>query len=317
MHLTMKKYLLLIAAAALSLSCEPKDIPNGNDPNQRIVTADASEITETSAVLTGYANLPDGTAGVKFGIAVSTEKTPTPDNGKTFETWDLGGNHQFSCQATGLLMAETYYYRAYLKEGGSYQYGKTRQFTTKDFIVGTQEVVDLGLSVKWRSCNLGASSPFEPGDYYAWGEIRPKEEYSGKTYAWVKGDEFTKYNLVDEKIQLDISDDAAHAALGGSWRMPTYDEFRELLSCPRTKTGRNGVTGFLFTGPSGNRIFLPAAGDWVLTTFNEEEGRGCYWTSSLRSPNSYYAWLALMQSGTVTMSGLSRYHGHSIRPVSD
>lgn len=313
----MKKYFLLFAALLLWISCAPKDVPEGNDPDQRIVTGEVSEITETSAFLTGYANLPDGTTGVKYGIAVSTDKSPTPDNGKAFETWNLDGNHRFSCQAEGLLIAETYYYRAYIKESGHYQYGKTKQFTTKDFIVGAREAVDLGLSVKWRSCNLGASSPFEAGDYYAWGETRPKTEYSKNTYAWVRGDEFTKYNLVDEKIQLDITDDAARVQLGGSWRMPTYDEFRELLSCPRTKTGRKGVVGFLFTGPSGNRIFLPAAGDWVITTFNDEEGRGCYWTSSLRSPNSYYAWLALMQSGTVVMSGLSRYHGQSIRPVTE
>ena len=244
----MKKYLSLFAAMALLLCCEPKDTPEGNDPSQRIVTADASEITETSAVLKGYANLSDGTGSVKFGVAVSADKNPTPDNGKSFETWDLDENNQFTIQATGLLMAE---------------------------------------------------------------------DYSGKTYAWVRGDDFTKYNLEDQKIQLDLSDDAARVALGGSWRMPTYDEFRELLSCPRTRTGRKGVMGFLFTGPSGNRLFLPAAGDWVGTNFNDEEGRGCYWTSSLRSPNSYYAWLALMQSGTVTMGGLSRYHGHSIRPVTE
>ena len=313
----MKRYLLFSAALAMLLACEPKDVPDGNDPNQRIVTADASEITETSAVLKGYANLPDGTNAVKFGMAVSTDKNPSPENGTTYETWDLDGNHQFSCQAVGLWIAETYYYRAYTKESGRYQYGKSKQFTTKDFVVSGQGAVDMGLSVKWRSCNLGASGPFDAGDYFAWGETRSKEDYSGKTYAWVRGDEFTKYNLEDAKIQLDITDDAARAALGGSWRMPTYDEFRELLSCPRTRTGRQGVAGFLFTGPSGNRLFLPAAGDWIGTNFNDEEGRGCYWTSSLRSPNSYYAWLALMQSGTVTMSGLSRYHGHSIRPVTE
>ena len=313
----MKKYLSLFAAMALLLCCEPKDTPEGNDPSQRIVTADASEITETSAVLKGYANLSDGTGSVKFGVAVSADKNPTPDNGKSFETWDLDENNQFTIQATGLLMAEDYYYRAYIKEGGRYQYGKPKQFTTKDFVVSGQETVDLGLSVKWRSCNLGASTPFDAGAYYAWGETKAKEDYSGKTYAWVRGDDFTQYNLEDQKIQLDLSDDAARVALGGSWRMPTYDEFRELLSCPRTRTGRKGVMGFLFTGPSGNRLFLPAAGDWVGTNFNDEEGRGCYWTSSLRSPNSYYAWLALMQSGTVTMGGLSRYHGHSIRPVTE
>ena len=316
----MGRYLSLFAAVSLLIACQPGDFPGGGyDSSGRIGTGEVSAITETSAVLSGYVNMPDG-SGARFGIVYSTDKTPTLENGKTLRSWDLDDNNQFSCQATGLLIAETYYYRAFLVENARYRWGKTISFTTKDFTGNGQEAVDLGLSVKWRAGNLGTSDPFSAGDYYAWGETAPKTDYFQNNYVWSRGDEFTKYNHEDGKLELDPADDAARVRLGGSWRMPTYAEFRELLSCPRTWTGRKGVMGILFTGPSGAKIFLPAVGDRVGTNTDAEGNRGCYWSSTLPSPNSYYAWLAYMHSGVVTMTsstGFGRYHGQSIRPVSD
>ncbi len=312
----MKRFLTILSAAALLLSCQREEFPGGNDPSRRIVTSEAASVTETSAVLKGYANLPDDGTYYRYGIVVSTDKTPTAGNGQVIEARGTDADHQFSCQATGLLMAQTYYFRAYLLESGRYQWGKTYQFTTKDFTEGSLEAVDLGLSVKWGSCNLGAAGPFDSGDYFAWGETVPKKDYSRYTYAWVNGDEFTKYNREDEKTLLDPSDDAATVALGGNWRTPTYEEFRELLSCERTRTGRKGVVGFLITGPSGKRIFLPATGEYILTDLVNVGSRGCYWTT-LRTPDPYYARLACINSGSLVMTYLSRYHGHSIRPVSD
>ena len=108
-----------------------------------------------------------------------------------------------------------------------------------------KNAVDLGLSVKWATCNLGASSPEQPGDFYAWGETTPKAKFgSMEGYKWSYaekssyGDEillFSKYNSqsnqgkVDNKSKLDIEDDAARAKLGGKWRMPTKKEFQELI----------------------------------------------------------------------------------------
>ncbi|MBQ5370375.1 MAG: T9SS C-terminal target domain-containing protein, partial [Bacteroidaceae bacterium] len=118
------------------------------------------------------------------------------------------------------------------------------------------EYVDLGLSVKWATCNVGADSPEDYGDYFAWGETSPKSTYDWSTYKWCKGayDNLTKYNTnsgfgtVDNKNQLDLSDDAARANWGGSWRMPTDEEFIELgEKCSWKRTTQNGVKGYKVT----------------------------------------------------------------------
>ena len=115
------------------------------------------------------------------------------------------------------------------------------------------EAVDLGLSVKWANMNVGAKKSSDYGTYFAWGETRPKEFYSWKTYAWSKGDTqfLTKYSFADRKVQLAPSDDAARANLGGEWRMPTVDEFEELVNpanCKWEWTTKNGVNGYKVTG---------------------------------------------------------------------
>lgn len=101
------------------------------------------------------------------------------------------------------------------------------------------EAIDLGLpsGTLWASCNVGATKPEEYGDYFAWGEITPKENYSESTYKWCNGDldKLTKYNAnnsygtVDNKKELDLADDAAYMNWGGRWRMPSLDQIKELL----------------------------------------------------------------------------------------
>ena len=138
---------------------------------------------------------------------------------------------------------------------------------------GNHEYVDLGLSVKWATCNVGASKPEEYGDYFAWGETQPKNTYDWSTYKWCNGsyDTQTKYctkssyGTVDNKTQLELSDDAARANWGGSWRMPTDAEMTELREqCTWTWTTQNGVYGYKVTskksGYTNKSIFLPAAG---------------------------------------------------------
>ena len=129
------------------------------------------------------------------------------------------------------------------------------------------EAVDLGLSIKWANFNIGAFDPTHYGDYFAWGETEPKEEYSWENYKWCDGD-YTKlnkyctkeqYGIVDNQTILQLCDDAAHTKLGGKWRMPTMEECQELVNmCTWTWTTVNGINGHLITGPNGNTIFLPA-----------------------------------------------------------
>ena len=195
--------------------------------------------------------------------------------------------------------------------------------------VAIPEAIDLGLpsGIKWASFNLGAAMPEENGYYYAWGETSPKTDYSWASYRWCMGsvNTMTKYcqnaeygyeGFTDEKTVLDPEDDAAYVNLGGNWRMPTDAEMTELRdNCSWEWTTQNGVYGRLVTGPNGNSIFLPAAGDW-------DSGAGSYgdyWSSSLY-PNSDYvfdAWYLYLNSGNVGKGSSLRCFGLSVRPVYD
>ena len=185
--------------------------------------------------------------------------------------------------------------------------------------------VDLGLSVKWACCNVGAESPEDYGGYYAWGETEEKNNYSRSTYKWCNGsyDTMTKYCIsnsdgtVDNKTTLDLSDDVAHVKWGGSWRMPTIDELNELRSkCSWEWTLSNGMLGYKVTGPNGNSIFLPAAGVRSDDNVSSRGSYGSYWSSTLGSSGSSGASI-FFYSSYHAWSGSSRYYGHTVRPVTD
>ena len=188
------------------------------------------------------------------------------------------------------------------------------------------EAIDLGLSVKWATCNVGATSPEEYGGYYAWGEIEAKDEYSWSTYKWCNGtyDLMTKYctdasdGIIDNKTVLDPEDDVAHVKWGGNWRMPTTAEQDELLTeCTWTWTTLNGVNGYEVTGPNGNSIFLPAAGFRNGTGVYNRGYYGFYWSGSLYSNGSSYAYYLDFSGSYCGWYGNYRYYGRSVRPVCD
>lgn len=150
--------------------------------------------------------------------------------------------------------------------------------------------VDLGLSVKWATCNVGASKPEDYGDYYAWGETTTQSDYkySHETYKWCKGTDYTMtkyctnddYGTVDNRTRLTASDDVATVKWGSKWHMPTLLEMRELVeNCTWTWTTQSGVNGMKVTGTNGNSIFLPAAGYYTYKEFRR--GSGLYWSSDL------------------------------------
>ncbi|MBR5174658.1 MAG: Ig-like domain-containing protein [Bacteroidales bacterium] len=155
-------------------------------------------------------------------------------------------------------------------------------------------LVDMGLSVKWASFNVGASAPEEVGDYYAWGEVKPKDEYNDQSYKWYfdgNCNKMTKYcnnstygynGFSDNKMVLDPEDDVAHTIYGGKWRMPTEKELIEL--CENTSYSSatlNGVAGYwVISNINGNRIFFPFSGYKYYDEIREE-GDGFYWSSSL------------------------------------
>ena len=185
--------------------------------------------------------------------------------------------------------------------------------------------IDLGLSVKWASYNVGATKPEEYGGYYAWGETEEKSDYDWDTYKYCNGtyDSMTKYctssyyyyGTVDNKTTLEASDDVASVKWGGSWRMPTLSEQQELLNkCTWQWTTLNGVNGYRVTGPNGNSIFLPAAG-YRNGTVVHEWGSGYYWSSLLVSSYSYSACYLYFSSGSYGRNDDRRCFGLTVRPV--
>ena len=192
------------------------------------------------------------------------------------------------------------------------------------------EYVDLGLpsGIKWATCNVGATTPEDSGDYFAWGETEPKTTYSWSTYKYYNGtdDTMTKYctsssyGTVDNKTVLELEDDAAHVNWGGNWRMPTRAEQEELIdtnNCTWTWTTQNGVKGYKVTSVvNGNSIFLPAAGSRNYGSLGNVGSHGYYWSSSLTSSNSHNACNVLFYSSLVDWSNYyGRYCGFSVRAV--
>ena len=184
--------------------------------------------------------------------------------------------------------------------------------------------VDLGLSVYWATANIGAASPEEYGDYYAWGETEPKEIYYWSTYNFGTSESgpFSKYNTsssygtVDNKTVLEPEDDVAHVKLGGSWRMPTDAEWTELReNC--TWTWEYTPQGYTVTSKvNGNTLFLPAAGycgdySYPMST----NSSASYWTRTLASYSSSAYYLYGNVNSTPEVDTDSRYYGRSIRPV--
>ena len=213
------------------------------------------------------------------------------------------------------------------------------------------EYVDLGLSVKWATCNVGADNPEDYGDYFAWGETEPKNTYSWSTYKW-RNDSYntlTKYNnngnygTVDNKTTLVPADDAAAANWGGAWRIPTYQEQKALRdSCywewttnyngktvsgyivykvknpddmGKKKTSGSSITTVASYSLSDTHIFLPAAGYRDGTGLYNAGSSGYYWSASFNESYPTYAWYVEFGSDDVSSYGYGRYYGCGVRPV--
>ena len=170
------------------------------------------------------------------------------------------------------------------------------------------EYVDLGLSVKWATCNVGATSPEDYGHYFAWGETSPKDEYTD--------DNCSTYGKLMSEISGDAQYDAATANWGGDWRMPTYDELNELrTNCTWTWTTRNGVKGNNVEGPSGASIFLPAAGDRRGSSLYYAGSGGDYWSFTPFEIYGSHAFSLHFGSDYHDVYGILRYYGQSVRSI--
>ena len=188
------------------------------------------------------------------------------------------------------------------------------------------EYVDLGLpsGTLWATCNVGATSPEDMGDYFAWGETAPKEIYDMENYKWYNSanDKLTKYctddkyGTVDYETELLPEDDAAYVNWGPVWRMPTLEQQQELIErCTWQWVERNGVYGRLVTGPNGNTLFLPAA-DYRSDNSPSNEGSiGAYWSRTLDSGYPSGLYFRNFDWKSVYLFSHIRSHGFTVRPV--
>lgn len=210
--------------------------------------------------------------------------------------------------------------------------------------VNQHEYVDLGLpsGLKWATCNIGATSPEDYVDYFAWGETEPHytaykaeewttwktdmQGYSWSTYKWCNGSYTTQtkyntnssYGTVDNKTVLEPVDDAATANWGGSWRMPTQSECQELCdNCTFKLINLNHKAGYKVTGPNGNWIFFPSAGYYSDYSLWANVQYGDYWSNTLNSNSPNNAYRMYFSPSEMKMSPGSRYYGYSVRPVTE
>jgi len=227
-----------------------------------------------------------------------------------------------------------------------YDYGKNLDIQGVMPVIGgggvnpdTHEYVDLGLSVKWATCNIGANSPEEAGLYFAWGETQgyaSGQVGTDKYFAW-DGDHadyelgkyntgdstnygMTEYSNTDKKTVLDPEDDAATVNWGEEWRMPTVEEFNELTAKTEYEwTTFNGVQGGKFTstveGYTDKFLFFPAVGSAAGGEVGDVGGGGDYWSASLGSKGVSSAWRLNFLDGSRGVDNDVRYYGFAVRPV--
>lgn len=297
-----------------------------------IPTVTTTEITNIEGTYAnGGGNITDdgGLAVTARGVCWSTSPSPTLADAHTSNGSGAGS---FSSYMTGLTMGTTYYVRAYATNSFVTVYGNQLSFTiTND----EAAYVDLGLpsGLLWATCNVGADSPEEYGDYFAWGETQPKDTYNLNTYQYANGtswddpqlikycnrSEYGYNDFTDNLTTLLPEDDAATANWGSNWRMPTKEEWQELYqNTTRTWTTQNGVNGRLFTAANGNSLFLPAAGWRYESNLNWSNSKGGYWSSSLHTSfpsdahNFGFDMASFFEIGNPDGN---REGGHSVRPV--
>lgn len=305
--MTMKRIFLFLAcclAATLLGACDPKEI-----------SVSAISLKPYSVVLT-----EGETTTLVASVYPEDATDPTI-------TWSSSNKAVATVDPDGVVTA--------VQEGTSYVSAKANNGVMTNCAVVVESVVkavDMGLSVKWCSCNVGAERPEEYGNYYAWGETSTKEIYDWSTYTLCNGAEstLTKYCLeyyngtVDNKTVLEKVDDVAAQELGGKWRMPTREEVAELTdtkNCTWIWCTENGVNGYKVTSKkTGNSIFLPAGGgnggivgDGLVYVGT----RGFYWASSLYTDNhdSNEASTFAFGSSWIENGGCGRCVGQSVRPV--
>lgn len=290
-----------------------------------VTTKDVTNITTNSAICGGNVT-DDGNGTVTArGICWSETHNPTINNIYSEETNNGTGTGSFTSQLTNLKDNTTYYVRAYATNEKGTNYGEEKSFTTlsSSGTINGYKWVDLGLpsGLKWATCNVGASSPEDYGNYYAWGETETKSEYTKEnslTYG-LSILELQSQGIIDGNNNLTPLYDAAAANWGSTWRMPTKEDLKELVdNCNWEMILENDVYGVKVIGINGCSVFFPTTGCYKEGMLYYAGQDGYYWNStSVENDSRYTFGLYISGDNNGALFYYDRYVGFTVRPVSE
>ena len=300
----------------IAISTHSGEEPEPTPPT--VTTSAVSNITYSSASSGGNVTSDGGATVTARGICWSTSHNPTINDNKTT---DGNGTGNFTSNLINLTANTTYYVRAYATNEKGTAYGNEKSFTTLEseeeetsgFING-YGYIDLGLpsGLLWATHNVGATTPEEYGDYYAWGETKTKESYDS-------------FNSITYGVDIDDFSgnaryDVARKKWGFTWRLPTNEEIQELIdNCTWTWTTQNGVNGCaVISNSNGKSIFMPSAGHRRDVSLYNSGEQGYYMSSAQDYNNSTeYTRVVYFDSEDAYRLGIARCNGYTVRPVSD
>ena len=278
-----------------------------------VKTVSVTDVDINTAIVTGEVISDGGAEVVERGFI--WDVVSDDDSVETPRVEVGSGLGVYIYEFTGLQSNTEYYVLAYAINSVGESKGEHIYFTTmedEDTFINGYEYVDLGLpsGVKWAAYNVGASSPTESGNYYAWGEIEPKAEYSEANCS--------TYNVSLGDISGNPDYDAARAEWGATWRIPTKEEMEELRdNCYWEWTTIDDVIGYKITGPNGNSIFMPAGGFLLGTTPYFPQQYGYYWTSFPGTDNDFGAFCLYFGLDSYDVAWYFRHTGLPVRAVSE
>ena len=333
---TVYSYTAYVKLDGILYKAEPKTFTTASI--QASVTAASSGVQCKSATISGSLTVQSEGSFSKSAVLYYSNTEKTADGLKsngTSKTLTFGADGSYSTVISSLLSSTSYSFVVVAKVDDVEFVSAIGNFSTLTPPSGS---VELGVSVLWSSCNLGASKPSEYGGYYQWAGTKdvsdisiyldwsncPYHTGSSSSSGWTKYNTDSSYGTVDNKKVLDPMDDAAAVALGGKWRMPTSAERSELRNtenCSWTWTTIDGVNGYKVQskkpGYTDKWIFLPAAGYRYNGNLNTVGSVGLYWSSSLNTDYPRYAYFMLFYKGNFYGLNPSRCFGLSVRPVSE
>ncbi|MBQ3324796.1 MAG: hypothetical protein IJT45_02195 [Bacteroidales bacterium] len=288
--------------------------------------AESNEITipagETGTIVSWYIPRFDVTDETPGGT-INNARLKTVINGSTVTTVDAMKAYKNFARGNAYYM-------------GADWDGATLSFSNEFCPDGNHpHAIDLGLpsGTKWACCNVGANSPAECGDYFAWGETSPKTAYLTSNYKWYRGGDphniskychNSDYGTVDNRTELELEDDAAYVNWGPQWHMPSRDQSVELLdNCTSEWTTVNGMSGYLFKSKiSNSAVFFPALGYYTMKGLIGLETDGVYWLNSYNFYNNNYGPVRALglgfrygEMGWLDVIIQSRQCGSGVRPV--